>query len=71
MLTECARTSLLARVSKIHTSLVSAGVAVSHPADAAPGRYEVRAGAYDPQTGRRLRLSNGETLFSIGTVGVR
>ncbi|MBI5876299.1 MAG: hypothetical protein HZB53_01505 [Chloroflexi bacterium] len=41
------------------------------PETVAPGRYELRVGLYDPITGKRLRLPDGETLFTTGTVEVR
>jgi hypothetical protein len=41
------------------------------PADAPPGRYELKAGLYDPQTGKRLKLPDGESMFGVGVVEVR
>ena len=41
------------------------------PATLAPGRYELRVGWYDPQTGKRLRLANGETTLGVMTVDVQ
>ena len=41
------------------------------PANAPPGKYELRVGLYDPATGKRLKLADGGTLFAVGTVEVR
>ena len=40
------------------------------PADAPPGRYELKVGLYDPQTGTRLKLPDGESMFGVGVVDV-
>ncbi|MEP7200885.1 MAG: hypothetical protein ABI874_13765, partial [Chloroflexota bacterium] len=41
------------------------------PATTDAGRYELRVGLYDSQTGKRLRLPSGETLFVVGVIEVR
>jgi hypothetical protein len=41
------------------------------PPTLAPGRYDLRVGWYDPQTGKRLRLTNGETTLGVMTVDVQ
>jgi hypothetical protein len=44
---------------------------ITIPANAPPGRYELRVGLYDPATGKRLKLSDGGTLFAVGEVAIR
>ena len=41
------------------------------PVDAPPGRYELKVGLYDPQTGKRLKLPSGESMAGVGVVDVR
>lgn len=41
------------------------------PSNAVPGRYELKAGLYDPQTGKRLKLASGESMAGVGVVEVR
>jgi hypothetical protein len=45
--------------------------AVVLPADAAPGRYELRVGLYARATGSRLTAGNGLDYFRLGEIEVR
>ncbi|MDQ3249239.1 MAG: hypothetical protein M3Q45_08530, partial [Chloroflexota bacterium] len=40
------------------------------PADTASGEYQLLVGFYDPQTGERLLLNNGENGFAFSTLSV-
>ena len=41
------------------------------PGDAPPGRYELKVGLYDPQTGIRLKLPSGESMAGVGVIEVK
>ncbi len=41
------------------------------PNTVSAGRYDLRVGWYDPQTGKRLKLPNGETTVRLMTIDVR
>jgi len=41
------------------------------PSDAPPGRYELKVGLYDPQTGKRLKLPSGESMAGVGVIELK
>jgi hypothetical protein len=59
------------------TLLWQAGEVVTDPhvipirADAPPGSYALKVGLYDPETGARLPLADGETFVVLEQVEVR
>ena len=41
------------------------------PVNAPPGRYELKVGLYDPQTGKRLKLPSGESMAGVVVIELK